>query len=108
MSAVLEAERAKTSLELDAKLKSFGANLLAEIRGPPPPASITPAKQGPVSSPPPTVPHPGAVPAAGISPASAFSRLLAQFAGLCISLYLAVPSARFRTRSFYDVLKKHD
>eukprot|EP01050_Picozoa_sp_SAG11_P018877 SAG11_NODE_2922_length_2834_cov_2.238670_1_plen_231_part_00 len=36
------------------------------------------------------------------------ARWLAQFAGLCISLYLAVPSARFRTRSFYDVLKKHD
>ena len=36
------------------------------------------------------------------------ARWLAQLAGLCISLYLAVPSARFRTRSFYDVLKAHD
>ena len=36
------------------------------------------------------------------------ARWLAQIAGLCISLYLAVPSARFRTRSFYDVLKAHD
>lgn len=35
------------------------------------------------------------------------ARWLAQFAGLCISLYLAVPSARFRTRSLYDVLSKH-
>ena len=41
-------------------------------------------------------------------PAQAAHASMAQLAGLCISLYLAVPSARFRTRSFYDVLKAHD
>jgi hypothetical protein len=35
------------------------------------------------------------------------AKWLMQFAGLCISLQLAVPTARFRTRSLFDVLKAH-
>ena len=32
------------------------------------------------------------------------ARALAQFVGTCISVQLAVPTARFRTRSLYDAL----
>ena len=35
------------------------------------------------------------------------AKWLAQFAGRCISVQLAVPTARFRTRSLFDVLAKH-
>ena len=48
--ALLEEERRKTSIELDATLKNFGSKLVAELRGPPPPP---PSVSTPTSAPPP-------------------------------------------------------